>query len=204
MSKDNTSLNKVDINETVREAVVKYIKNGLSISNIIVAVKSIYNCNISQNTIKKYQFDELDSLYDEVKKIPHGDTAKRLIKLFESMNDVSFVYVKHNFDSGFVTHQKLHWNPHNVSNYQKCNDSFASEKNEIKAWRDSLSLGTTNDILVSFAWSHDEELRKIQQFPEFLSCDTTFGTNKQRRNLFVVSLVDGRNKQSNVMKVFMP
>ena len=33
-------------------------------------------------------------------------SADKLIKLFETFHDVSFVYVMHNFSSGFVTHRK--------------------------------------------------------------------------------------------------
>ena len=151
-----------------------------------------------------YQQNEIDSLYEEVSQIPHGQSAERLIKLFESMDDVSFIYVKHNANSGFVTYQKQHLDNRMTNHQQNVNDMFSNYLTEVEAWRKSLSLKDTNDILVSFAWSHDEQVRKLQQFPEFLACDTTFGVNKERRNLFVVSLVDGNNKQSNVMKVFMP
>ena len=51
---------------------------------------------------------DLDNLYDNVSKIPHGKSADRLIFLFQAMPDISYVYVKHDVDSGFVTYNKPH------------------------------------------------------------------------------------------------
>ena len=64
----------------------------------------------------------------------------------------------------------------------------------IENWQDSLSLSPTNDILVAFAWAHDEEIRMVQMFPEFLGVDVTFGVNKEKRKLLLVAGIDSHKK----------
>ena len=46
---------------------------------------------------------------------------------------------------------------------------------EITEWRKLLQLRDETQLLVSFAWCHDEQLRLVRMYPEFLGCDTTFG-----------------------------
>ena len=41
-------------------------------------------------------------------------------------------------------------------------------------------------------------------FPEFLSCDVTFGVTKERRNLFLIAVVDANNKVFTYVHCFMP
>jgi len=55
--------------------------------------------------------------------------------------------------------------------------------NDIEAWRKALKLGDDEDILVSFAWCHDEEKIMMVMFPEYLCTDMTFGLNREQRNL---------------------
>ena len=93
------------------------------------------------------------------------------------MDDVSFVYVKYHYKSGFVTYTK----DRGESTKQK---SFTSQENnclateiEIDSWRESLGLDNDENILVSFAWAFDCELRKLRMFPEYIAVDGTFGIN---------------------------
>ena len=48
------------------------------------------------------------NFYDDVSKIPHGKSADWLIALFQAMPDISYVYVNHDVDSGFMTYNKAH------------------------------------------------------------------------------------------------
>ena len=61
-----------------------------------------------QLTIKSEQNMELDNLYDDVSKIRHGKSVDQLIALFQAMPNISYVYVKHDVDSRFVTYNKPH------------------------------------------------------------------------------------------------
>ena len=63
----------------------------------------------------------------------------------------------------------------------------------IANW-DSLTTSNKGDILVAFAWAHDEEVKAAEKYPEFLGVDVTFGVNIEQRALFLVAGMDGRNR----------
>ena len=75
---------------------------------------------------------------------------------------------------------------------------------EIDEWRKLLQLSDETKLLVSFAWCHDDQLRLVKMFPEFLSCDTTFGVSKEQRNLFLFAGIDNNNNAFAAMQCFMP
>ena len=50
----------------------------------------------------------------------------------------------------------------------------------------------------------DDELRLANMFPEFLSCDVTFGVTKEQRNLFLFAGIDGNNKVFTCFHCYMP
>lgn len=84
-------------------------------------------------------------------------------------------------------------------------DQQATSLEEVASWRRELKLGDNNEILVAFAWSHNEEARKLSMFPEFFTAvDLTFGVNRQKRPLLVLSGVDGENKSFTGFRCFMP
>ena len=77
-------------------------------------------------------------------------------------------------------------------------------KNSIDNWRDSLKLSNSNDVLVSFAWAHDDELKAVEMYPEFLAADITYGVNKEKRDLFLVVGIDGYNKVFTAFRCCAP
>jgi len=83
----------------------------------------------------------------------------------------------HDMNSGFVTYRKN--KNENSANATLVDESFISVyKNSVESWRNELKLEDSKEMLVAFAWCHDEELRYFKMFPEFLSCDVTFGVTK--------------------------
>ena len=76
--------------------------------------------------------------------------------------------------------------------------------NSIQNWRQSLSLNDSNNVLVAFAWAHDEELKATEKHPQFLACDVTFGVNKQKGDLFLFAGIDGRKKAFTAFRCFIP
>ena len=70
----------------------------------------------------------------------------------------------------------------------------STSNKELDSWREELRLEDTDEILVSCTWCLDDEKRKVNMFPEYLSFDTTFGLNRQRRSLFLAVGTDGSNK----------
>ena len=113
------------------------------------------------------------------------------------------MYVMHNMDSGFVTYRK---NKNDTSvNESEINEKFIFVyKAAVESWRNELKVSNSKQILVAFAWCHDEELCFCRMFPEFLACDVTFGVTKERRNLFIIAGVDANNKILTCFHCFMP
>ena len=67
-----------------------------------------------------------------------------------------------------------------------------------------MKFDDSDEILVSVAWCHDEEKRRVEMFPEYLSFDTTFGLNRLRRSLFLAVGTDGYNKVFVAFRAWMP
>jgi len=67
-----------------------------------------------------------------------------------------------------------------------------------------LKLGDDEDILVSFAWCHDEEKRMMVMFLEYPCTDMTFGLNREQRNLVTFVGCDGHNKSFTGFRCWMP
>ena len=132
------------------------------------------------------------------------NSATKLIRLFESMDGVSFVYVQHKINSGFVTYTKDRSSPIKQSQFiDQENTSLAAEI-EIESWRGSLGLNGSKDILVSFAWAHDSEIRLFRMFPEFIAVDGTFGMNLQKRSLLTANGYDADKKSFIDFRCFIP
>jgi hypothetical protein len=55
-----------------------------------------------------------------------------------------------------------------------------------------------------FFFAHEEELRLLSMHPESLCCDTTFGTENTKKELFDVAGVDGNNKGFNGCRAYIP
>ena len=126
---------------------------------------------------------------------PYGTPVERLINDFQKRDDISYIYVTHSINSGFVTHYK--GGPrNNENNSQKYISVYHDEINE---WRKLLQLADETQLLVAFAWCHDDQLRLVRMYPEFLACDTTFGVTKEQRNLFLFAGIDGNNNKFSAM-----
>jgi hypothetical protein len=59
-------------------------------------------------------------------------------------------------------------------------------------------------MLLFVAWGSDEYLRYITVFPEVLSIDTTYGTNREKRPLLVFAGTDNNSKNFTALRAFLP
>ena len=84
------------------------------------------------------------------------------------------------------------------------NNQIVYPTSSVHSCGESLKLSGTNDVLVAFAWAHDNELKHTEMYPEFLSTDITFGVNKERRELLLVVGIDGRNRTFTSFRCFIP
>ena len=106
---------------------------------------------------------------------PYGNSVNSLISLFKRTDNVSFVYIMHRLNSGFVTFRKSRKLSNTQEVFMNNNEVHYKTKQSVENWRNSLKFAGSNDILVAFAWSHDNELRCTEMYPEFLCVDVTFG-----------------------------
>ena len=197
---------KNDISPSIIQKVQALIDSGHGIPSIQSFIKISHNVNIDYQTIYNMRLKSIDNLIKQCKETPYGSSVDKLISLFKVTKSVSFVYIIHRSNSGFVTYRKSKTNPlsHFPSTFNETSLSQQLSTNSINNWRHSLSLSDSNNVLVAFAWAHDEELKAAEKHPHFLACDVTFGVNKQRRELFLAAGCDGRNKAFTAFRCFIP
>jgi hypothetical protein len=56
---------------------------------------------------------------------------------------------------------------------------------DIATVRKNMSVNSSQEILLSFAWVSKEELEMLLKFPQIIAFDTTEKTNIERRSLFL-------------------
>jgi hypothetical protein len=82
-------------------------------------------------------------------------------------------------------------------------NQISFDETSIDFWHNSPKLSSTNNVLVAFAWAHDDELRNVEMFPEILGIDVTFGVNKERRDLLIAAGVDDNKKTFSAFCCFI-
>ena len=209
--------------QNVPPAVEKLVKTSfdsqIRIPQIIKLVKENFGYTLSPDALYKMRSNYYVPLLDNVEKQPYGSSVDKLIAEFKTREDVSFIYVTHDVRSGFVTHKA---NKHHLN--KKKRDAIAKNKNvsfvhdvtyvhdvqtgiddlDIEEWRLKLMVGDTQQILVAFAWCHDDELRNVRMNPYFLAGDMTFSVNREQRNLYVIGGIDSSNSMFTGLHCFMP
>jgi hypothetical protein len=70
--------------------------------------------------------------------------------------------------------------------------------------KSAMKLDDSDAILLFVAWGSDEDLRYITMFPEVLSIDTTYVTNRENRPLLVFSGTDNSRKHFTALRAFLP
>ena len=183
--------------------IIHLLNERVPPSTITKLVSQHYGKTISEQSVFKQRDNISYSLLKETSDLPYGTPVERLIAEFSMKSDVSFMYVTHDIDSGFVTHQKRKHDSRSKEIALE-EDFIKVYQDDIESWRKLLKVGDSQQILVAFAWCHDEELRRAKMFPEFLACDTTFGVTKEQRNLFLFAGIDGNNKVFTAFRCFMP
>ena len=188
----------------IDQFIVHHLNEHVHSTTIAKLILQTYGKVVTAMAIRQYRDNINYSILKATSDLPYGTPVERLIAEFSKKTDVSFVYVTHDINSGFVTCQKRR-----DDNIATLIDGDTTEfisvyQDQVEAWRKLLQIGDSQKILVAFAWCHDEELRAATMFPEFLACDTTFGVTKEQRNLFLFAGIDGNNKVFTAFRCFMP
>ena len=187
---------KNSIKKEIRRDIDHLIESGASNNVIMNQVRSKFDLLLTYSLIRELRSDRIDAIFDvDNVEMRNKSSIDRLLRMFEAMNNVSYVYVKHNVTNGFVTY---HGDNAKKSQFD---DGIEKEKSE---WRMNLKISGTEDILVSFAWSRDIEKRQMIMFPEYLGVDMTFGLNREKRNLLTFVGIDGNNQSFTGCRCWMP
>ena len=194
------STNNSNLPPNVLSIIKSLIVQGITSTAIAGVVSNDFGITISHEQINAMKSKQVDDLIRASGENPASTAIARLIQIFENDDNVSFTYVTHQKDEGFVTFQKKRRSKKTVSIEQH----HAISEKEINEWREDLKLDHSNEVVVAIAWSHNEEARKLSMFPEFSAIDLTFGTNKQNRPLLVLSGIDGCKKTFTGVRCLMP
>ena len=141
--------------------------------------------------VEKEQFSNL---------IPNSSSVDKLIYSFKQRGDVNFLYVTYRPDEGMLmmTQKK-----------RKQVKDFSSGKNKkeldqsLKQLYIANTLSGDDRLLLFFLYASEEEMRLVRMHPEFACCDTTFGTNNEKKELLTLAFLDGNNKGFNGGKAFI-
>lgn len=192
---------KYSITDEIKHDIVLCSSSYVPSSFITKMIHQKYDINISSQQIESIKKESLEELLQAAGVSPSGTNAEKLINYFDSLQDVSFLYVLHDIDSGFVTYSKQKGRKPKSSA-----ESSVISSHELNLWRENLCVNDKygKKILVSLAWSHDSEVREFSLFPEFLATDITFNLNRDQRNISYFVTVDSSNRVRTVMACIMP
>jgi hypothetical protein len=70
--------------------------------------------------------------------------------------------------------------------------------------KSAMKLDDSEAMLLFVDWGSDEDLRYITMFPEVLSIGTTYGKNREKRPLLVLSGTDDNRKNFTALRAFLP
>ena len=142
--------------------------------------------------VEKEQFSNLP---------PNSSSADKLIYSFKQRNDVNYLYVTYRPDEGMLMM---------TQKQRKQVKDFRSGKNtkELDHSLQQLYVANTlsgdDRLLLFFLYASEEEIRLVRMHPEFVCCDTTFGTNNEKKELLTLAFLDGNNKGFNGGRAFIP
>ena len=106
INSSHLSTPKKHINEKAYACIQKYAKQSMSIRTIMRLIKHKYDCNVDYHTVFNIRLMLTNSVIGDYVKNKSKFKVNNLIAYFKQMKSVSFVYIIHNYDSGFVTYRK--------------------------------------------------------------------------------------------------
>ena len=189
--------------DTLKLFIDNLLDNNVSENGIMNLCRSKYNQDVTIQQIRRISSDKLEKkissyLEDDVSTSTASD---RLIATLKATPGISFVYVLHDLNSGYVKYQQKR--KQSTSSFVT-EDSVGVTFEAMATWRHRLKVGNKDQILVSIAWALEQEIEEFKNFPEYVACDVTFGVNKNQRNLALLAVVDGNNNVSTICRCLMP
>ena len=138
-----------------------------------------------------------------------ASSADALVAAFKQRSDVAFLTVCYSPTDGLMlsmsdTQTRLNHEVY-LSGITYNDKTLQPESNLVQLYNSSIGAsGSTRKLLLIFMFATTEELRLIRMFPEFCCCDTTFGTNREKKELFTLASLDANNQGFNCGRAFVP
>ena len=152
------TLTKNNIAPNIKEFVLNCVAQNVSPSTVRIILRQHYNVNLENSTIRAIRNDHIhDLISGDGTDVSGMGAARRLIALYERIPSVSYMYVTHTIKSGLVTYQKKK-SDEAVSSKPSTDDEVGVASTKIEHWRTELAV-KADEILVCFAFVHDDELR---------------------------------------------
>ena len=208
LSSEHLAVPVNDLDDAVLKNINTSIEQNVEISKITRMIENQFGLFVSPSSLYKYKeknmVEMLQNTCNDARISSNNSTAAdKVITYFQATTRISFIYVLHDIDSGFVT-MKSNNITKTKSSHSTHLDQVGVSMDDIKSWRSNLKVSNSEQILVSLAWCHDEDLRLAKMHPYFIACDMTFGLNKEGRNLLTYTGIDGNNELFTLFNCFMP
>jgi len=122
----------------------------------------------------------------------NASSAEKLIESFNERKDVNYLYVTFSPTEGLLvmsSRQKKDLKKEVKRNKVDLSGSQMTNQELAEIYKTN-QLGNGGRLLLIFMFASNEEMRLVRMYPEFCACDTTFGTNKQKKELFTLGFLD--------------
>ena len=129
-----TSIRNIDA--SVKEYMYQLFSEHVDQQTIISCVAKRFKINLSYDTVRYHNRCRLLHKINIVSSQPYGTAVDQLLASFKNSTDVSYLYVTHCFNSGFVTHYCGRKKQSKSTN----DDSILVYQDEVENWRKLLKI----------------------------------------------------------------
>jgi hypothetical protein len=181
---------------------------------------------------EKYSDKQMEHIIEQAKGVVCGDdniihpdktTASNLLEVLDAMSNHSYLALVHDPKPELLRVKKTRVCNKKLLKETKKGAQHLTLLTKLKGRKPSVkhvpcTVNVTDEGLVESAmklddsyamlifvdWGSDEDLRYITMFPEVLSIDTTYGTNREKRPLLVFPGTYHNRKNFTAMRAFLP
>ena len=145
--------------------------NSKSISHLLNK-RNDSGYNIDWNPAQIYRIRQKEDFMKGLSQ--NATSAENLVTSFENRDDVDYLYVTYHPEDGMILIK-------GKDVKRKCTTQDDGQLRKV--WNENM-LSTNGRLLVIFLFATKEERRHTRMHPEFCAADTTFGTEKTKKELF--------------------
>ena len=135
------------LGENEKQELTNLIQSSADMALIRTIMYNKFHVIISNQTIQNARTDFMAITLKELGVDPTGSACDRLLSLCKNRDDISFVYVTHTIDSGFVTMKKFATDKdiEDITKSNVKNNTNAINKEQIESWRNCLKVGNDKE-----------------------------------------------------------